>query len=135
MDVSDWVEKEGKIDTVQCPSNAVDIKSAGPACKLFHHFPLALPLSLPLSLSLPPPQKKMSTPPPPTLYFLLVFLRPYSQAATIPLFLTNKDVCVEAVTGSGKTLAFVVPVVEMILRRETELKRNQIGAIILTPTR
>eukprot|EP00903_Cladosiphon_okamuranus_P022636 g20831.t1 len=57
------------------------------------------------------------------------------QAATIPLFLTNKDVCVEAVTGSGKTLAFVVPVIEMILRREVELKRNQIGAIILTPTR
>ncbi|CAM9212399.1 unnamed protein product, partial [Ascophyllum nodosum] len=57
------------------------------------------------------------------------------QAATIPLFLSNKDVCVEAVTGSGKTLAFVVPVIEMILRRETDLKRNQIGAIILTPTR
>lgn len=57
------------------------------------------------------------------------------QAATIPLFLTNKDVCVEAVTGSGKTLAFVVSIIEMILRRETLLKRNQVGAIILTPTR
>lgn len=57
------------------------------------------------------------------------------QAASIPLFLSNKDVCVEAVTGSGKTVAFVVPVIEMILRREVELKRNQIGAIILTPTR
>ncbi len=41
----------------------------------------------------------------------------------------------EAVTGSGKTLAFVVPAIEMILRREVDLKRNQIGAIILTPTR
>lgn len=51
------------------------------------------------------------------------------------MFLTNKDVCVEAVTGSGKTLAFVVPAIEMILRREVDLKRNQIGAIILTPTR
>ncbi|CAN0434140.1 unnamed protein product, partial [Hapterophycus canaliculatus] len=58
-----------------------------------------------------------------------------AQAATIPLFLSNKDVCVEAVTGSGKTVAFVIPVIEMILRREVELKRNQIGAIILTPTR
>ncbi|CAM9826880.1 unnamed protein product, partial [Discosporangium mesarthrocarpum] len=57
------------------------------------------------------------------------------QAATIPLFLTNKDLCVEAVTGSGKTLAFVVPVVEMILRRTTDLKGNQIGAIIIAPTR
>ncbi|KAG5175672.1 P-loop containing nucleoside triphosphate hydrolase protein, partial [Tribonema minus] len=57
------------------------------------------------------------------------------QAATIPLFLRNKDVCVEAVTGSGKTLAFVIPVLEMLMRRETPLKRNQVGAIIITPTR
>eukprot|EP00953_Heterococcus_sp_UTEX-ZZ885_P018809 10509-Heterococcus_DN1.PRE.1 len=57
------------------------------------------------------------------------------QAATIPLFLRNKDVCVEAVTGSGKTLAFVVPLLEMLARRETLLKRNQVGAIIITPTR
>jgi ATP-dependent RNA helicase DDX55/SPB4 len=48
------------------------------------------------------------------------------QAATIPLFLRNKDVCVEAVTGSGKTLAFVVPLLEMLARRETLLKRNQV---------
>ncbi|CAM9386611.1 unnamed protein product, partial [Ectocarpus sp. 4 AP-2014] len=53
----------------------------------------------------------------------------------MPLFMSNKDVCVEAVTGSGKTLAFVVPAIEMILRREIDLKRNQVGAIILTPTR
>jgi len=57
------------------------------------------------------------------------------QASTIPLFLTNKDVCVEAVTGSGKTLAFVVPAVEMILRRETPLKKHEVGAIIISPTR
>ena len=31
------------------------------------------------------------------------------QAATVPLFLTNKDVCVKACTGSGKTLAFCLP--------------------------
>ena len=64
------------------------------------------------------------------------------QAASIPLLLTNKDVCVEvrvhtlftsnytisvflsavailqAVTGSGKTLAYAVPVIEILLRRE-----------------
>ena len=34
------------------------------------------------------------------------------QAATIPLFMTHKDVVVEAVTGSGKTLAFLIPVIE-----------------------
>jgi len=57
------------------------------------------------------------------------------QAAVIPLFLTNKDVAVQAVTGSGKTLAFIIPVVEMLLRRTDPLKRNQIGAVVLSPTR
>lgn len=57
------------------------------------------------------------------------------QATTIPLFLTHHDVFVRAVTGSGKTLAFVIPVVEMILRRTVLLKRSQVGALILEPTR
>lgn len=57
------------------------------------------------------------------------------QAATIPLFLTNKDVAVQAVTGSGKTLAFVIPICEMLLRRVSLLKKTQVGAIVLSPTR
>ena len=57
------------------------------------------------------------------------------QATTIPLFLTHHDVFVRAVTGSGKTLSFLIPVVEMILRRTVLLKRNQVGALILEPTR
>jgi len=57
------------------------------------------------------------------------------QDTTIPLFLTHHDVFVRAVTGSGKTLAFLIPVVEMILRRTVMLKSNQIGALILEPTR
>lgn len=57
------------------------------------------------------------------------------QSATIPLFLKNKDVAAEAVTGSGKTLAFVIPVLEILLRREEKLKKRQVGAIIITPTR
>jgi len=57
------------------------------------------------------------------------------QANTIPLFMTNKDVVVEAVTGSGKTLAFLIPVIEILLRRETPLKKNEVGAIIIEPTR
>jgi ATP-dependent RNA helicase DDX55/SPB4 len=57
------------------------------------------------------------------------------QAATIPLFLTNKDVAVQAVTGSGKTLAFLIPIVEMILRRTVLLKKYQIAALVLSPTR
>ncbi|KAF6080923.1 DEAD-box helicase 55 [Phyllostomus discolor] len=58
-----------------------------------------------------------------------------SWSATIPLFLRNKDVAAEAVTGSGKTLAFVIPILEILLRREEKLKRRQVGAIIITPTR
>jgi ATP-dependent RNA helicase DDX55/SPB4 len=47
----------------------------------------------------------------------------------------NKDVVVEAVTGSGKTLAFVIPTLERIIRRERKFKRNEIGALIISPTR
>ncbi|KAI5893289.1 DEAD-domain-containing protein [Schizophyllum commune H4-8] len=57
------------------------------------------------------------------------------QAATIPLFMKNKDVVVEAVTGSGKTLAFVIPILERLIRREAKLKRNEVGALIISPTR
>ncbi|XP_072908111.1 ATP-dependent RNA helicase DDX55 [Hemitrygon akajei] len=57
------------------------------------------------------------------------------QSATIPLFVSNKDVAVEAVTGSGKTLAFVIPILEILLKREERLKKLQVGALIVTPTR
>uniref|UniRef100_A0A8C5P8Y6 ATP-dependent RNA helicase n=1 Tax=Leptobrachium leishanense TaxID=445787 RepID=A0A8C5P8Y6_9ANUR len=57
------------------------------------------------------------------------------QSATIPLFMKNKDIAAEAITGSGKTLAFLIPLLEILLRREEKLKKAQIGAIIITPTR
>ena len=57
------------------------------------------------------------------------------QASTIPQFMRNKDVVVEAVTGSGKTLAYLIPVLEKLLRLEEQIKRHHIGAIILSPTR
>ena len=57
------------------------------------------------------------------------------QEATIPLFLQNKDVAVQAVTGSGKTLSFLIPTVERIRKRATPLTKQQIGALILSPTR
>lgn len=73
------------------------------------------------------------------------------QASTIPLFMKHKDVVVEvrrsyrhrmangedvqAVTGSGKTLAFVIPIIEKLIRREMPLSNNQVGAIIISPTR
>eukprot|EP01083_Nonionella_stella_P191714 709382_1 len=57
------------------------------------------------------------------------------QSATIPLFLSHKDVSVEACTGSGKTLAFLIPVVEILLRRDVPLRPQQVGAIVISPTR
>ncbi|CAF5128437.1 unnamed protein product [Rotaria magnacalcarata] len=60
------------------------------------------------------------------------------QAITIPLFLQHKDVCVEAVTGSGKTLAFIVPILEMLLKKysnETRFDKHHIHSLIISPTR
>ncbi|KAI9714964.1 MAG: ATP-dependent rRNA helicase spb4 [Candelaria pacifica] len=57
------------------------------------------------------------------------------QASTIPLFMTHKDVVVEAVTGSGKTLAFLIPVIERLLRLDDPIKKHHVGAIIVSPTR
>lgn len=57
------------------------------------------------------------------------------QASAIPLFLSYKDVVAEAVTGSGKTLAFVIPILEILQRRETPLKRHELGAVVVCPTR
>lgn len=59
------------------------------------------------------------------------------QSATIPLLMSCKDVAAEAVTGSGKTLAFVVPLLELLLRRHREWpwKPTEVGAVIISPTR
>ena len=57
------------------------------------------------------------------------------QSACIPLLMKHKDVAAEAVTGSGKTLAFVIPIIEILLKREYKLKNNEIGALIISPTR
>ena len=57
------------------------------------------------------------------------------QASTIPQFMGNKDVVVEAVTGSGKTLAYLIPTIEKLLRLEEQIRRHHVGAIILSPTR
>lgn len=57
------------------------------------------------------------------------------QSACIPMFLNHKDVAVEAVTGSGKTLAFVIPIIEILLRRGSFPKNTEVAAIIITPTR
>ena len=58
------------------------------------------------------------------------------QASTIPLFLKNKDVVVEAVTGSGKTLAFLIPLLERLSKVNTaDIRLGDVLANIISPTR
>jgi ATP-dependent RNA helicase DDX55/SPB4 len=57
------------------------------------------------------------------------------QEATIPRLLGHQDVVVQASTGSGKTLAFLVPLFEVLSRRETPLKSHEVGALVIEPTR
>jgi superfamily II DNA/RNA helicase len=58
------------------------------------------------------------------------------QASTIPLFLKNKDVVVEAVTGSGKTLAFLIPLLERLGGLSlSDVKRGDVLCVIVSPTR
>lgn len=57
------------------------------------------------------------------------------QAATIPQLINKKDVAAEAVTGSGKTLAFLVPLLDILKKREEKWKKHEVGAVVISPTR
>ncbi|KAE9132107.1 ATP-dependent RNA helicase [Phytophthora fragariae] len=65
------------------------------------------------------------------------------QAATLPLFLSNKDVCVDACTGSGKTLAFVLPIVQLLKSKLADgsitaprhSNVTNLVAMVISPTR
>ena len=51
----------------------------------------------------------------------------YLKSVVIPIFaVKHKDVVVEAITGSGKTLAFVIPIFEILLKREEKLKKHDV---------
>lgn len=52
------------------------------------------------------------------------------QERSIGEIMSGKDVVAQAQTGTGKTLAFLLPIVEKI-----KINKNQIQALILTPTR
>ena len=60
----------------------------------------------------------------------ITFVNFTHQSATIPLFLSRKDVAVEAVTGSGKTLSFVIPLFEMLLHRTEPLRKHDVHIIL-----
>lgn len=53
------------------------------------------------------------------------------------MLLSCKDVAAEAVTGSGKTLAFIIPMVELLLKRhqESPWRKTEVGSIVISPTR
>eukprot|EP01035_Chromulina_nebulosa_P020018 gene20018-25993_t len=57
------------------------------------------------------------------------------QASTIPLFLSHKDVLVDAITGSGKTLAFGIPMFEILSRETVQLNKYDVGGLVIAPTR
>ena len=59
------------------------------------------------------------------------------QAAVVPLFLTNKDVCVKACTGSGKTLAFCVPLLQTLLNltKDQKYEKDEVLALVVAPSR
>ncbi len=46
-----------------------------------------------------------------------------------------QDVCVQATTGSGKTIAFGIPIFEILNRRTDRLKKYEVGALVIAPTR
>ncbi|GAA5894693.1 hypothetical protein JCM5296_002256 [Sporobolomyces johnsonii] len=56
------------------------------------------------------------------------------QARALPLALKGKDVLGAARTGSGKTLAFLVPVLEILLRKKWG-PLDGLGALVISPTR
>ena len=55
------------------------------------------------------------------------------QAAAIPLFSQNKDVCVEACTGSGKTLVYLLPIFHKLLLQP--VLPTVLFAVIIAPSR
>lgn len=56
------------------------------------------------------------------------------QSAVIPEVLRGRDVWVKASTGAGKTAAFVLPILELLSRRELVIPRR-VHALVLVPTR
>ncbi|BGP33309.1 ATP-dependent RNA helicase dbp4 [Rhodotorula toruloides] len=56
------------------------------------------------------------------------------QQRALPLALKGKDVLGAARTGSGKTLAFLIPVLEVLLRKRWG-QQDGLGALVISPTR
>ncbi|MCK5294637.1 MAG: DEAD/DEAH box helicase, partial [Arcobacteraceae bacterium] len=57
------------------------------------------------------------------------------QKQAIPLILTKQDLLAGAQTGTGKTAGFTLPLLEMLTQNKVQVKRLQVRALVLTPTR
>ncbi|MEA2047030.1 MAG: DEAD/DEAH box helicase [Campylobacterota bacterium] len=57
------------------------------------------------------------------------------QEKAIPTIIAGKDVLAAAQTGTGKTAGFTLPLLERLGQTQAILKRKQIRALVLTPTR
>ncbi|WP_205597719.1 DEAD/DEAH box helicase [Paraferrimonas sp. SM1919] len=57
------------------------------------------------------------------------------QANAIPVILTGMDLMAGAQTGSGKTAAFALPIIEQLLKTQTQPIGLSCSALILAPTR
>ncbi len=57
------------------------------------------------------------------------------QELTIGPILEGKDIFAQAETGSGKTGSFAIPIIEQILRDETENEEKLVQYVVLSPTR
>ncbi len=57
------------------------------------------------------------------------------QAQCIPLLLAGKDVLGCAQTGTGKTAAFALPILQLLRKHPRRMRKSQVRALILTPTR
>jgi len=57
------------------------------------------------------------------------------QQQAIPVVIEGKDVLAAAQTGTGKTAGFTLPLLERLSQTEPNMKKYQIRALILTPTR
>ena len=57
------------------------------------------------------------------------------QEKSIPLIQEGNDLIAEAQTGTGKTAAFALPIIQLINRAPSRLKKLSVHTLVLTPTR
>lgn len=57
------------------------------------------------------------------------------QEQAIPVALADRDLLGIAQTGTGKTAAFAIPIIQKLDRPQSKVQRQEIKALILTPTR